>query len=188
MTQCHTERPVRAEADTAVRASPIVVHRLATPEDAVAIAALIAQSFLALAAADWDPDARERFLGEAATERLRERIPMAAYAGCATADGELAGFILLPKPSHVGLCFVHPSALNLGVGRGLWERARAALATNFPEVTTVELNATSYSVPFYRKLGFVPISGPFTLRGCRATRMACWLPARGLGCELQSLP
>jgi len=48
-----------------------------------------------------------------------------------------------------------------------------------------ELNATPYSIRFYRKLGFVPISSEFTLRGCRATRMALWLPAEKLGCEIR---
>jgi hypothetical protein len=39
-------------------------------------------------------------------------------------------------------------------------------------------------VEAYRAMGFVPISGEFEKAGCRATRMACWLPARGLDASL----
>jgi len=53
-----------------------------------------------------------------------------------------------------------------------------------PEVKTVELNSTPYATLAYRALGFVPISREFEQAGCRATRMACWLPARGLNAGL----
>jgi Acetyltransferase (GNAT) domain len=51
-------------------------------------------------------------------------------------------------------------------------------------VKTVELNSTPRAVEFYLALGFVPISAEFARGGARATRMACWLPARALGAEL----
>ena len=162
-----------------------VLYRPATADDATAAAALIAESFLSLAADDWEPEARERFVGEASADRLRERLPLAAYAGCALAGDVLAGFIMLPKPTHVGLLFVSPAAVGRGIGRGLWERARAAVEERYPDTGTIELNATPYSVPFYRAQGFVTLSGEFTLRGCRATRMALWLPARRLGAEIE---
>lgn len=162
-----------------------VVHRPAIAEDATAASALIAESFLTLAAGEWEPEARERFIGEASAGRLRERLPLAAYAGCALVDGVLAGFILLPKPTRVELLFVSPTAVGRGIGRGLWGRARAAIEERYPDAQTIELNATPYSVPFYRAQGFVPLSGEFTFRGCRATRMALWLPARKLGAEIE---
>lgn len=161
-----------------------VVHRLATADDSQQASSLIRSSFLTLSAADWEPDARDRFLNEASAETLQKRIPLAAYAGCATMGSEFVGFIFMPKPSHVANLFVSPDATRLGIGHELWERARLTIEARFPDVHTVELNATSFSVPFYQELGFAPISAPFTLRGCRAVRMACWLPARELGCSL----
>jgi predicted GNAT family N-acyltransferase len=94
------------------------------------------------------------------------------------------GFILMPKPSLLGMLFVHPSSLRLGIGKQLWEQARAHVEVSFPEVKTVELNSTPYALHFYRSIGFVPISAEFQRGGCRATRMACWLPARALGAAL----
>jgi predicted GNAT family N-acyltransferase len=81
------------------------------------------------------------------------------------------------------MLFVEPASLRQGVARALWEHARAYVETHHPEVTTVELNSTPYALQFYRSVGFVPISREFNRGGCRATRMACWLPARSLAAE-----
>lgn len=82
------------------------------------------------------------------------------------------------------MLFVHPSRLRQGIATKLWEYARTRLEAEFPEARTVELNSTRYAVEFYRAAGFVPISAEFRRGGARAVRMACWLPARGLGAEL----
>jgi predicted GNAT family N-acyltransferase len=71
------------------------------------------------------------------------------------------------------------------IGQALWESARAHIEAGFPEVDTVELNATRYAVHFYESVGFVPISREFEREGRRAIRMACWLPARALGAAVQ---
>ena len=92
----------------------------------------------------------------------------------------MLGFLLMPTPALLGMLFVHPDWLRRGVGRELWETARQYVEGNQKSVRTVELNATPYAVPFYLSLGFMPISKEFKQAGCRATRMACWLPARAL--------
>jgi ribosomal protein S18 acetylase RimI-like enzyme len=81
------------------------------------------------------------------------------------------------------MLFVHPRYLRRGIGRALWEQARAFIEETYPETKTVELNSNPYALKFYRSLGFVPISTEFIKGGCRATRMACWLPARALGAD-----
>ncbi len=108
--------------------------RSLTHPDAAEASAVIQESFLALAAADWRPEARKSFLEDTA-----------------------------PTP------------------RSLWESARAQIEARFPEVHTIELNATPYAVRFYESVGFVPISSEFEREGRRAIRMAFWLPARALG-------
>jgi GNAT superfamily N-acetyltransferase len=137
-------------------------------------AALIRASFLALVAADWEPEAQAVFLGEYSTEMLERKVQVAA---------QLVGFLLLTSPAILSALFVHPQFLRQGIGRQLWEGARAHVETAFPTVKTVELNATPGANEFYRRLGFAPISGRYLLKGARVTRMACWLPARALGAE-----
>ena len=153
------------------------------PEDATVVSELVHHSFVELVASDWEPDARNVFLGESSPSALRQSLLSSAYAAGAFSAGMLVGFILMPKPSLLGMLFVHPDRLRLGIARQLWEGARTHIETAFPEVKTVELNATPYALRFYRSVGFVPISAEFMRGGCRATRMACWLPARKLGAE-----
>ena len=155
--------------------------RSLTNADAGEASAVVQESFLGLAAADWQSDARRGFLEATARESLEQKLTTMTFAAGAFSDVGIAGVILMPNPNLLGLLFVRPRWLRLGIGRALWESARAHIETRFPEVHTVELNATPYAVPFYRSVGFVPISSEFERDGQRAVRMACWLPARALG-------
>lgn len=160
--------------------------RNALPTDAVAASDLIRISFVALAAEHWDKSAQATFLAETAPAELGSAIASSAVALIATRDDRSVGFLLMPTPRLLALIFVHPDYLRGGIGETLWGFARSIVESAHPTVQTVELNATPNAVPFYLALGFVPISAEFETNGCRATRLACWLPARSRGCELRS--
>ena len=130
------------------------------------------------------PRCSKIILQATAPEILRTKLSTMTFATGAYSEAEMAGVILMPSPSLLGLLFVRPRCLRLGIGRALWESARAHIETKFPEVSTVELNATPYAVGFYKSVGFVPISSEFERDGQRAVRMACWLPARVLGANV----
>jgi GNAT superfamily N-acetyltransferase len=155
--------------------------RFLTNAHAAEASAVIQESFLALAAVDWHPDARSSFLEVTAPAPLQSKLSTMTFAAGAFSDDGITGVILMPSPSLLGLLFVHPRWLRFGIGHALWESARAHIEAKFPEVNTVELNATPYAVGFYKSVGFVPISSEFERDGQRAIRMACWLPARALG-------
>lgn len=108
---------------------------------------------------------------------------MTFATGAFSGEG-IAGVILMPSPGLLGLLFVRPRSLRLGIGQALWESARAHIETKFPGVSTVEVNSTPSAVGFYRSVGFVPLSSEFEGDGHRAVRMACWLPARALGAKV----
>ena len=155
------------------------VIRTAVPSDAEAASRLVALSFCQIAAADWEPRARNELLGGTAPVGLADSIATAAYAAAAFDGAEVLGFLHRRKPIVVSTLFVHPQWVRRGIASGLWESARNHVETTFPEVTTVELNATPNAIPFYLAVGFMPLSGEITASGYRFTRMACWLPARG---------
>jgi predicted GNAT family N-acyltransferase len=146
--------------------------------------AVIHESFLALAAADCHADAQRFFLKTTEPASLQSRLGTMTYAAGAFSEAGIAGIILMPSPSLLGLLFVRPQWLRLGIGQALWESARAHIEAKFPDVNTVELNSTPYAVRFYKSVGFVPISSEFERDGQRAVRMACWLPARRLGANV----
>lgn len=165
---------------------PGVVVRRAMEAEASTASELVHASFKALAARDWESKAQEFFLADSLREGMARKINSAAYAAGAFAVERMVGFILMPAPSLLGMLFVHPQWLRQGVATTLWESARAHVEAEFPAVKTVELNSTPFAVEFYRAIGFVPISTEFRRDGARATRMACWLPARSLGAEMAS--
>jgi len=155
--------------------------RSLTNAHAAEASAVVRESFLALAAADWNASAQGSFLEATAPALLHNKLSTMTFAAGAFSEARLAGVILMPSPSLVGVLFVRPRCLRMGIGQSLWESARAHIEAGFPEVNTVELNSTPYAVGFYRSVGFVPISSEFERDGQRAIRMACWLPARALG-------
>ncbi len=158
--------------------------RPATAADAAAVASLVQASFLALGAEGWSESARATLLAQATPEAMAAALPTATVALCAEQPGGmLAGFLLMRVPERLDMLFVAPEATGRGIGRALWEAARAQLEARFPALRTVELNATDHALPAYRRFGFAPISARFEQAGARATRMACWLPARALGAE-----
>jgi GNAT superfamily N-acetyltransferase len=152
--------------------------------EAAAASAMVQESFLKLASQSWDIEAQQRFLAQSTPWALEPKISAAACAIGAFSGEQLIGFLLMPTPTRLGMLFIHPSRLRKGIATKLWECARTRLESEFPLVKTVELNATPYSIEFYRSVGFVPISAQFLRGGARAIRMACWLPARALGAEL----
>ena len=158
-----------------------VVVRRAAPSDSELASDLVRSSFRAVSSANWSQAASAQFLEDSSPENMRDRLASAAFAALATASGMTAGFILMSRPTILSMLFVHPDWLRRGVGRTLWEAAREHTEGTHARVTTIELNSTTYALPFYRSLGFMPISGSFEINGARATRMACWLPARALG-------
>ena len=153
--------------------------------DTQAVSALVQLSFRALGADGWSPEAQQNFHAETTPSVLADKIAAALFSAVAVSADTIAGFTMLSRPNRLDILFVHPDHLRRGIGRALWEAARAHVQAGYPEIKTVELNATAYALPFYRSIGFVPISRPFDARGARATRMACWLPARQLGAEIR---
>ena len=173
-----TPDPRPASADT----GPL--QRPASEADADALSALVRESFTGLASEGWTSSAVAFLLAEASPESLALKLRQPTFAAGTFVGPQAVGFLLMLTPSVLGMMFVHPLWFRRGIGRALWEQARAHVEAAHPEVKTVELNATRFAFPFYRRLGFVPVSAEFRRAGCRAIRMACWLPARALGAEL----
>jgi putative acetyltransferase len=159
--------------------------RAAVPGDAAVVSSLIHLSFQALGAAGWSPEATQTFYAESMPSVLEDKLAAALFGAVAIGDDAVTGFAMVCRPNRLDMLFVHPDHLRKGIGRALWEAARAHVQAQHPKVKTIELNATAYARPFYQSVGFVPISLEFEVKGARATRMACWLPARQLGAEIR---
>lgn len=78
------------------------------------------------------------------------------------AEGEsgICGLIAVRDLTHVFHLFVHADAHGRGVARSLWEHVRGRSVA-----TTFTVNASTFAVPVYERLGFVATSGPQAASG-----------------------
>jgi ribosomal protein S18 acetylase RimI-like enzyme len=100
------------------------------------------------------PEGASTFLRENDEEGIRRYIGMGHVYHVAAADGEIAGFIAVREKQHLFHMFVGVKWQRQGLGRKLWEIARAqAIADGGSGSFTV--NASNYAVAMYEALGFV---------------------------------
>ena len=152
--------------------------------DAEAASLMALDSFERYIAESWSPTACDEYRALVSWQGLSKSLEECACSVGAFDDQRLVGFLLMPRANLIQMFFVDPDLVGRGIGRNLWLQARREIEAKFPDVKTIELNASPYAVGFYRSMGFAPISKEFTSKGFRATRMACWLAAQALGAEL----
>jgi GNAT superfamily N-acetyltransferase len=148
--------------------------REARPDDVSSISDLVQAGFVLHVAPDWERPAREGFMRDTTAEKLAEPIATATFAAVYQDEGRILGVISLPRPNLVQLFFVAPTHLRRGIGRTLWEAARAHIEEKHPEVKTIELNSSLYAVSTYKALGFYPICSCCTSCNVAAQRSAAY--------------
>jgi ribosomal protein S18 acetylase RimI-like enzyme len=100
------------------------------------------------------PEGAATFLRENDEEGIRRYIGMGHVYHVAEADGEIAGFIAVRENKHLFHMFVAVKWQGQGLGRRLWDVARArAIADGGSGAFTV--NASNHAVAMYEALGFV---------------------------------
>lgn len=88
-----------------------VIRKIAESEGGAA-SELVRLSFNALAAKDWEPQARATFLEEASPEQMVRKLSRAACAFGAYVQGDLVGLLLMPRPAVLEMLFVHPEGVG----------------------------------------------------------------------------
>jgi GNAT superfamily N-acetyltransferase len=149
-----------------------MLTRKLEPADTRAASDLVRRGFEVYVAPEWEAQAAREFVQtDIGIERMQRLIIESAFtAGTFGAGGELLGLVIMPKPSWLALLFVDPDLFRLGIARKLWERARQFVLTVTPPVETVDLNASTFAIGFYLKVGFVA-GARVESKGRRGTRM-----------------
>jgi GNAT superfamily N-acetyltransferase len=140
--------------------------------DAQAASDLVRRGFDAFVAPEWEHQAALEFVQTDIGAPMMERLILesAFTAGTFGDGGDLLGLIIMPKPTWVALLFVDPDLFGRGIARDLWEQARQFVLTVTPPIDVVDLNASTFAIGFYLKVGFV--AGEIVeSKGRHATRM-----------------
>jgi N-acetylglutamate synthase-like GNAT family acetyltransferase len=101
----------------------------------------------------FNEEGRQTYLLSHSLEAMRERLGQFQYQ-VLEQNGEIIGVVGMRRPSHLFHLHVASEYHGQGLGKHLWNAARArALQLDRPDRFTV--NSSIYAVPFYEKLGFV---------------------------------
>ena len=149
-------------------------YRPAELGDAQSLSALVQRALGPETLPGWSSDAVRALLSKSPAQALREKIAAASFAHVAIGDGAIVGFILCIQPRSLNLVVVDPAFQRMGIGTQLIERMLQHLASGASDLSIVEVNATEHSLPFYRRLGFYPLSEFIEFDGCRFMRLGYW--------------
>lgn len=100
------------------------------------------------------PEGASTFLRENDEDAIRGYIRTGHVYFVAESDGEIAGFIAVRERTHLFHMFVAVKWQRQGVGRNMWQLARAT-AIDAGGGGSFTVNASNFAVPMYAALGFV---------------------------------
>jgi GNAT superfamily N-acetyltransferase len=137
--------------------------RAARPADAPAVSELVCDVAATTIFRDGPEDGRRYFMAMNTRDAVAGKMNDDAYRYfVAELDGRIVGMIAMRSNSHLYHLFVDGSLHRGGLGRRLWEHARAECARNGNR-GRFTVNATPDTVGFYEKLGF-QVSGDMHVR------------------------
>ena len=149
-------------------------YRLAEESDAAAISALVKRALTPETLPGWKSESIASLLTKASPAAMEETIQGVAFAYVAIERNAAVGLILCKHLRFLNLLVVEPSLQRRGIGAHLLQCLLRHMSDTASDLSVVEVNATEYSLPFYRCLGFYPLSDFIEFDGCRFARLGYW--------------
>lgn len=129
-----------------------VLVRAYQPADAAGTAEVFHAAIRTTAAAHYNPDQIDAWVGDEVDLEAWNRRRLATWTIVAELDGHLAGFAGLTEEAELDMLFVHPAAGGRGIARLLIETVLVeARRRRLPRVDT---RASRAAQPVFERLGF----------------------------------
>lgn len=149
-----------------------VVRRLGASEVDAALQ-LAWQTYLEFEAPDYGPEGVETFRQDIVENEPFRRACMSGENRLwGSFDGErLIGIMGMRGKAHICIVFTHKDYHRRGVATAIWRQLLADVRREDPEIVKITLNSSPYGLPFYLKIGLMPLEPEKTLNGIRFTPM-----------------
>jgi len=149
-----TSRQLRNAGCTRAPTALAIESRIAEFGDAERIGALIRKVATKFILCDFSGEGKSRFLSDHTSITMVDRIRTRFRYHIAEFDGDLVAVIGVRDWTHLSHLFVAEPFQGRGLGRALWEQAKAeCLERRNPGTFTV--NSAKIAVPVYERFGFV---------------------------------
>jgi GNAT superfamily N-acetyltransferase len=121
----------------------------------IAVNTLIRNVYNEFVAPDYTAEGNRFFYDWIEPAKIKERQTNGRTMLLAMVGTTLAGIIEIRDNNHISLLFTSKAYQGRGIARTLLHEAMKACLQNNPDLTAFYVHASPFSVPIYRKLGFV---------------------------------
>lgn len=148
------------------------VRRLA-PKEVGAALSLAWETFLAFEAPDIAPEGVANFRRDILENEAFRHACMSGENRMwgAFDGGRLIGMSAMRGKSHICLVFTHQEYHRKGVATAIFQTLLQEVRADNPEVCRITLHSSPYGLPFYLRVGFLPVGEEQTVDGIRFTPM-----------------
>jgi GNAT superfamily N-acetyltransferase len=138
-----------------VGTSSVIEVRDANVADAGRISLLLTALAEEFIVGEFSTEGRQHLLAHFGVAEMEERLKAAEYRFRVAEDGAvLAGVVAVRAGTHLQYLFVARSHQRCGLARRLWDLARLDAIGGGNAAGRFSVNASSYAVPAYERLGF----------------------------------
>jgi GNAT superfamily N-acetyltransferase len=142
-----------------------MILREAVPEDAVRISELLTGLAEEFIVGEFSDEGRHHLLAHFGVAEMTVRLASAEYRfQVAEIDSALIGVVGVRDQTHLQYLFVSKPYQRAGLARRLWKEARRQAGNACGPFT---VNASSYAVPAYERLGFTAVGAVQEKNGVR---------------------
>ena len=151
-----------------------IVIRKITEGEVESAMHLALEVFMQFEAPDYDPSGVETFkrdIVENAEYLENARRGICPIYGAFDGDRMVALMGMRSSKTHINLVFTRKEYHRRGIARAIFRYLLSDLLAENPALEEITLNSSPYGLPFYLKIGFMPLGDEREINGIRFTPM-----------------
>ena len=131
-----------------------LTYRFLSTKDILEVSELITHVFNQFVALDYSNEGVQEFYRYIQPSAFRNRTQPQHFSLIALKQNKIVGVIEMREHHHISLLFVAPDVQRRGIAKELLHQALQICRTHEPRLLDISVNASSYAVPIYERLGF----------------------------------